>query len=130
MALNCQLVDRPTTVAYSRRMLDRPAPAKSAVHSPLTNAERRQLKAAAQRLDPLVRLGRDGMSEAFLQSLDESLALHGLVKIRFSGFKEEKKMLAPAIAARTGSALIMRVGNVAVFHRPKGAPHAASRADA
>jgi RNA-binding protein len=85
----------------------------------LTNAEKRELKARAQRLEPVVKLGHGGMSDAFLKSLDEALTEHGLVKMRFSDHKEEKKTLAPQIAERTGSVLVTRVGNVAVFFRPK-----------
>ena len=87
----------------------------------LSGAQKRDLKARAQRLDAMLRLGAGGASEAFLKSLDEALALHELVKIKFMEFKEEKKALAPEIAEKTGSALIMRVGNVAVYYRPKGA---------
>ena len=87
--------------------------------SALTSAQKRELKVRAQRLEPVLRLGRGGMSEAFLKSLDEALAAHELVKIRFSDFKDEKKMLAPQIAEKTGSDLVMRVGNVAVFFRKK-----------
>ncbi len=86
---------------------------------PLTNAEKRDLKARAQRLDAILRLGSAGVSDAFLKSLDEALTLHGLVKIKFTDFKEEKKSLAPEIAEKSGSELIMRVGNVAVYYRPK-----------
>jgi RNA-binding protein len=39
------------------------------------------------------------------------------VKVRFTDFKDEKKTLAPQIAEQSGSTLIMRVGNVAVFYR-------------
>jgi len=85
----------------------------------LTNAEKRDLKARAQRLEPIVKLGHGGMSDAFLRSMDEALTQHGLVKMKFSDHKEEKKTLAPEIAERTGSALVMQVGNVAVFFRPK-----------
>jgi RNA-binding protein len=85
----------------------------------LTNAEKRDLKARAQRLEPIVKLGHGGMSEAFLRSLDEALAQHGLVKMKFADHKEEKKTLAPQMAERTGSALVTLVGNVAVFFRPK-----------
>jgi RNA-binding protein len=84
----------------------------------LTNAEKRALKARAQRLEPVVRLGHDGLSDAFLRSLDVALAQHGLVKMKFADHKEEKKVLAPQIAERTGSTLVMQVGNVAVFFRP------------
>jgi len=86
---------------------------------PLTNAQKRELKARAQRLEPVVKLGHGGMSEAFLHGMNEALALHGLVKMKFSDHKEEKKILAPQIAERTGSSLVAQVGNVAVFFRPK-----------
>ncbi len=85
----------------------------------LTNAEKRDLKARAQRLEPVVKLGHGGMSDAFIHSLNEALTLHGLVKMKFADFKEEKKTLAPQIAERTDSTLVMQVGNVAVFYRPK-----------
>ncbi len=93
----------------------------------LTSAERRDLKARAQRLEPVVKLGHGGMSDAFLQSLDTALSLHGLVKMKFSDHKEEKKVLAPEIAERTGSTLVMQVGNVAVYYRPKAGTEAGSR---
>ena len=85
----------------------------------LTNAEKRELKARAQRLDPVVKLGHGGLSDAFVKSMDEALAVHGLVKMKFSDHKEEKKTFAPQIAEQTGSTLIAQVGNVAVFYRPK-----------
>lgn len=85
----------------------------------LNNAEKRDLKARAQRLEPMVKLGHGGMSDGFLQGMEDALARHGLVKMKFSDHKEEKKTLAPQIAERTGSALVAQVGNVAVFYRPK-----------
>ena len=85
---------------------------------PLSNAEKRRLKVRAQRLEPVLKLGHAGVSAAFLASLDEGLAAHSLVKIRFTDFKDEKKTLAPLIAEKTGSELVMRVGNVAVYYRP------------
>jgi RNA-binding protein len=91
----------------------------SIMPEPLNNAQKRDLKARAQRLEPVVKLGHGGMSEAFLQSMDQALTLHGLVKMKFSDHKEERKTLAPQIAERTGSSLIAQVGNVAVFFRPK-----------
>jgi RNA-binding protein len=83
----------------------------------LSNREKRELKARAQKLEPILRLGPAGVSDAFVKSLDEALSRHGLVKIRFGDFKEEKKVLSPEIAEKTGSELVMRVGNVAVFYR-------------
>lgn len=90
--------------------------------SPLTNAQKRDLKARAQKLEPVVKLGHGGMSPTFLQGLDQALTQHGLVKMKFTDFKEERKALAPQIAAQTRSELVMQVGNVAVFFRAKHEP--------
>lgn len=86
---------------------------------PLTNAEKRALKARAQHLEPLARVGHQGVSEAFLRALDQALLTHGLVKVKFAAFKDEKKKLAVEIAETTGSELIARVGNVAIYFRRK-----------
>ena len=88
---------------------------------PLTSAARRDLRARAQRLEASVKLGHAGVTDAFLHSLDAALTAHGLVKIKFGDFKQEKKMLAPQIAEKTGSELIQRVGNTAVYFRTKPA---------
>jgi len=88
---------------------------------PLTNAQLRRFKAAAQHLEPMLKIGKAGLSEGFVRTLDEALAQHELVKIKFAEFKEQKKELAPQLARQTSSHLIMRVGNVMVLHRPRPA---------
>jgi len=88
----------------------------------LSNPQLRRLKALAQRLDPLVRLGKQGVSDAWLRSLNEALDLHELVKVKFAEFKDQKKELAPQLAERTASHLVMRVGNVVVLYRPQPDP--------
>ena len=85
----------------------------------LTNAEIRKLKARAQHLEPMFKVGKAGLSEGFVRSVGDGLAGHDLVKVKFVEFKDQKKTLAPELAERTSSQLIMRVGNVAVYARAK-----------
>ncbi len=92
------------------------------VNTLLTNAEKRVLKAKAQHLEPVVKLGHAGVSDAFIQSLNDALTRHQLVKMKFTDFKEQKHELAPQIAEKTASTIIMQVGNVAVFYRAKPEP--------
>lgn len=66
-----------------------------------------------------LKLGKDGMSPAFLAAVDEALRYHELVKVKFDEFKEQKKELSPQLAEKTGSHLVTRVGNVVVLYRPK-----------
>jgi RNA-binding protein len=89
--------------------------------STLTGAQKRALKSRAQLLEAVIRIGQSGVTDALLQSLDNALSQHELVKVRFADFKEERKTLAPQLAERTSSALIQQVGNVAVFFRRRAA---------
>ena len=89
--------------------------------STLTGAQKRALKSRAQILESVIRIGQSGVTDALLQSLDNALSQHELVKVRFADFKEERKTLAPQLAERTSSALIQQVGNVAVFFRKRAA---------
>ena len=93
---------------------------------PLTNAQLRKFKAAAQLLEPVLKIGKAGLSEDFIAAVSQALDQHELVKIKFAEFKEQKKELAPLLAERTGSHLVMRVGNVMVLHRPKPAENIAN----
>jgi len=88
---------------------------------PLNNSQIRKFKAAAQRLEPMLKIGKAGLSEGFIRSVDLALAQHELVKIKFAEFKEQKKELAPQLAGKSGSHLVTRVGNVVVLYRPKPA---------
>jgi RNA-binding protein len=86
---------------------------------PLSNAKIRELKAQAQRMGATIKIGKEGLSPKFLAALDEVLKHRQLVKVKFDEFKEQKKELTPQLTEKSGSHLIMRVGNVAVLYRPK-----------
>ncbi len=85
----------------------------------LTNAQIRDLKAQAQRLNATLKIGKESLSPQFLAALDEVLRHHQLVKVKFDEFKEQKKELAPQLAERSRSHLVTRVGNLVVLYRPK-----------
>ena len=85
----------------------------------LTSAEMCKLRSTAQLLKPVLKIGKLGLSPEFLKSVEEALRIHGLIKIKFADFKEEKKTLAPQLAEKTSSHLVTLLGNVVVLYRPK-----------
>ena len=88
----------------------------------ISNREIRELKARAQRLRPILKIGKDGLSPAFLKAADDALTHHELVKVKFDEFKESKKELGPKLAASVSAAPIMQVGNIIVLFRRKPRP--------
>ncbi len=87
----------------------------------LTNSELRKLKAEAQRLEPVAFVGKAGLTPAVLASIEQALTARELIKIRFDHDREERDELAGHVAEATGATLIMQVGKVAVYYRPRPA---------
>ena len=87
------------------------------MNEPAAGRELRDLKARAQRLKPMLKIGKEGLSPSFVKELSGTLSHHELVKVKFDEFKEQKKELAPLLAEQANAQIIMRVGNVVVLFR-------------
>jgi len=82
------------------------------------------LRGLAHAHQPLVHVGKEGLSAGLLAELDRSLAEHELVKVRFQEAPErqERAALAAAIEERLGCAEVGRIGHVAIFFRQQPDP--------
>lgn len=85
---------------------------------PVTEPNMRELKSRSQLLKPSIRLGKAGITPEFLTAFNDALERMQLIKLRFEGFKTERKILAKELAEQTGSRLIQQVGHTAVYYRP------------
>ena len=83
----------------------------------LTSKQRKVLEKYAHDLQPVVIVGGAGVTEGVIQKIDDSIAVHELLKVKFNEFKDEKKDLANEIAEKTNSTLVRIIGNVAIFYR-------------
>ena len=85
----------------------------------LSERQRRHLRALAHALKPVIRLGSAGLTQAVAAETARALADHELIKVKVGGGdREARDELFAALAVRTGSALVQRIGNVAVLYRP------------
>jgi RNA-binding protein len=88
----------------------------------LSNKQISKLKSLAQRLEPVVYVGKAGVTDELLAAIEQALGDHELIKIKFTAFKEEKESLASEMATRTHSELVWIVGHVAVLYRAQTDP--------
>ena len=85
----------------------------------LSERQRRHLRGLAHPLKPVVRLGNAGLTEAVARETERALGRHELIKVKApGGDREARDTLFVALAARTASALVHRIGNGAVLYRP------------
>ena len=84
----------------------------------LKGSQRKYLRSQAHHLKHLVIIGRNGLTEQVMGSVDRALYDHELIKIKFGDFKEGKTEIAAAIAQGTDSENVGIIGNIAIFYRP------------
>ncbi|MBW2967381.1 YhbY family RNA-binding protein [Candidatus Woesearchaeota archaeon] len=86
----------------------------------LNRSQIRQLREKARALDPVVRIGKQGITAGIVTQVQKVLASRELVKVKFlRAFVEgnERKAAAGDLASLTGAELIDQVGFVAVLFR-------------
>ena len=83
----------------------------------LKGSQRKNLRAQAHHLKPLVMIGAKGVTDQLVGSVDIALNDHELIKVKFGEFKEAKKEISEEIANITKSELIGLIGNIDIFYR-------------
>lgn len=88
----------------------------------LTSSARKNLRSQAHHLKPVVMVGRNGVSEQLIASVNAALKDHELIKVKFLDFKDEKKEISGEIAVVTKSEVVGIIGNIAIFYRQHPLP--------
>jgi putative YhbY family RNA-binding protein len=86
---------------------------------PLSSAERRDLRAKAHGLSPVVMVSSAGLSEAVVGEIDRALVAHELIKVRaFSDDREQRETWLNEVCARLMAAPVQHIGKTLVLYRP------------
>jgi len=84
----------------------------------LTALQRKHLKALAHHLDPTVRVGRSGASDAVVREAAKTLDAHELVKVRIDDEDgSTRRELAAELAGATGAHVVGTIGKIAILYR-------------
>ena len=86
----------------------------------LTPAQRKDHRAAAHHLDPVVMVGSDGLTAAVKKETDTALRSHGLIKIRvLSDDRAAREVMLQTLAEELDAAPIQHIGKLLVLWRPQ-----------
>jgi RNA-binding protein len=84
----------------------------------LSENQRRFLRGRAHALKPIIQIGNNGLTDAVARETERALQDHELIKVRAPGTdRQARDALLAELAARTGSALVHRIGHIAVLYR-------------
>jgi RNA-binding protein len=85
----------------------------------LTAKQRRFLRAKGHHLEPLVQIGKDGVTEGVCAELDHALTDHELVKIRVLESSPAPRAAAAArLAGACRAEIAGEIGRTALLYRP------------
>ncbi|MDO8248613.1 MAG: YhbY family RNA-binding protein [Rhodoferax sp.] len=85
----------------------------------LTPAQRKEHRAEAHHLDPVVMVGGDGLTAAVKKEADAALNAHGLIKVRvFSDDRAARETMFQTLADELNAAPIQHIGKLLVLWRP------------
>jgi RNA-binding protein len=88
-----------------------------AIH--MTPAQRKEKRADAHHLDPVVLIGGDGLTPAVVKEVDAALNAHGLIKVRvFSDERETRDTIFTTLSDQLNAAPIQHIGKLLVLWRP------------
>lgn len=84
----------------------------------LTGAQRRHLRALGHALKPIVRVGKNGVTDGVIEAAAVALDDHELLKMAIAGLsKADRQADAEQIAAATGSHFVQLLGGTALLYR-------------
>ena len=83
----------------------------------LKSSQRRYLKSHAHHLEPVIHIGKSGLTEGIIHSINIALLAKELIKIKFREFKDDKQKLSTKIADETSSIVVDIIGHTLILFK-------------
>jgi RNA-binding protein len=84
----------------------------------VTPAEKKQLRARAHTLKPVIMIGQSGLSTAVLAEIELALTTHELIKIKIqSDDRVARNQLSTELCSKSNADLIQSIGKTVIVYR-------------
>ena len=86
----------------------------------LTVSRRRELKALAHSINPVVTIGKVGLSTRVIEELGRGLLSHELIKVKVQlDDRVARKALFEEVCEKLGAAPVQHIGKIFIIYRPR-----------
>jgi RNA-binding protein len=90
----------------------------------LSTAEKKQYRAIAHNLNPIIIVGDKGLGEGLLEELKRSLHDHELIKVKLNvGDRDERAKLITEMATSSHAEVVQTIGKMAVLFKKNPKPN-------
>ncbi|HSO24863.1 MAG TPA: YhbY family RNA-binding protein [Chondromyces sp.] len=88
----------------------------------LTGSERKHLRGLAHGYRPVVQVGKGGLTDPVVASIDQALAARELIKVQIFTARDERQEIASAIEERLACVCVGLIGRMAILYRQQPDP--------
>ena len=88
----------------------------------LNGAQRKHLRGVAHGYKPLVQIGKEGLTDNVIGSIDNAIAAHELIKVKMTADRNEREQLIPVIEERLACECVGAIGRIAILYRENSDP--------
>ena len=88
----------------------------------LNSLQRSYLKGQAHHLEPMIYIGKNGLTGGSIQSINTALSAKELIKIKFREFKDDKQGIADEIVTQTLSLIVGIIGHTLIVFKQNPNP--------
>ena len=84
----------------------------------LSSRQVQHLRGLAHALEPVVLVGKEGVTEACTRQVDETIVRHELIKVRLPAVdRTQRKDMATALSAGVPAHLVAALGRIVILYR-------------
>jgi RNA-binding protein len=84
----------------------------------LTPTDKKNLKAKAHRLKPVIMVGQSGLTAPVLNEIKSALSTHELIKVRIRAERGQRNEISAQICEKTHAELVQTIGQISVIYQP------------
>jgi len=84
----------------------------------LTSKQRAYLRKIGHQMDPIVQIGKGGVTEAVIKQVDEALEARELIKARvLQSCSDSIEVVKDRLVSATGADVVQSIGNILLLYR-------------
>ena len=88
----------------------------------ISSSDRSFLRSQAHHLEPVVLIGKNGISDGTVEAVNKALEARELIKIKFREFKDNKQSISDEIAASANCHVVGMIGHTVILYRQNSDP--------
>ena len=88
----------------------------------LSSKQRSYLRSQAHHLEPVILIGKNGITDGTIEAVNRALNTQELIKIKFREFKDNKQEISEKIANDTFSLIVGIIGHTLILFKQNSNP--------